>query len=299
MKPRGGRRTGDVAAKLARLQILADAPEEEHAYACALLESEGHSAVLQAALAVLEAYPDPALRPLLLQAYARLDDGGVSDPGCDARAAILRLLRHMVRGEDRPLLERGASTYEFLPPGPSEVAGGLRAAALVALSEVDERLAGYHAVRLLVDPRTSPMSGQPAVTAVQVLAAQGAALPLYAYLLVEEPPNAEVCAECLRSLTGIPESALAGLVARYRTSEDEIVLLGLFDLLLAHEARRAYKDFILEFLRETRLYNIYRYLVSAIIAGRNADLIAGIETLAAHERDPRKAEILREALALR
>jgi hypothetical protein len=46
-------------------------------------------------------------------------------------------------------------------------------------------------------------------------------------------------AECLRSLTDLPASLLPSLVERFRESDDEIVLLGLFDLLLAHAARAA------------------------------------------------------------
>lgn len=300
MKAARGKTGGAASAKLARLAILANAPEERRAYALSLLETERHTAVLQEALAVLAGDHDPRLRPALMQLYTRIDDGA-ADPGCHVRTAILGMLRHMARAEDSALLARAAATYEFLPPGPSEVAAGLRAAALVALSEADEDLAGYHAVRLLADPApyTSIMSGQPAVTAVQVLAAQGALLPLYGYLLAEHPPNAEVCAECLRCLTPIPASVLPALLERYRASEDEIVLLGLFDLLLAHSALPQYVDVILEFLAATRLHNIYRYLVSAIVAGRNTALIAGLEAMAHRERDPHKAEILREALALR
>ncbi len=297
----GSRNTarGGAAAKLARLHILAQAPEEQAAYAVYLLETDSNATVLQEALAVLEPSASPTLRPALLGAYTRLGSGEGEDAGCYARTALLGVLRRLVLPEDVPLLERAAATYEFLPPGRSEVAAGLRATALVALSEVDEVQAGYHATRLLGDSHTSVMSGEPAVTAAQVLASQGALLPLYAYLLRDETGIPDVSAECLRNLVPIPASVLDTLVDRYSTSEDEIVLLGLFDLLLAHKARATYTTMILEFLRATRLYNLYRYLANAIVAGRHAELIAGIGAMAGNERDPRKVEILREALALR
>src|SRR5215211_7318202 len=57
--------------------------------------------------------------------------------------------------------------------------GARRAAALVVLGEVDPTLAGFHATRLLHDSHTSPMSGEPAVTAARVLADVGQPLPLY------------------------------------------------------------------------------------------------------------------------
>ena len=52
-------------------------------------------------------------------------------------------------------------------------------------------------------------------------------------------------------------------------------------------------------LRDTPHHTIYRYLVSILIAGRDAALIDRLATLAKAERDPEKRAILREALALR
>jgi len=259
---------------------------------------------VQAALAVLEDQPDPEVRPLLLRVYSYFGgEGNRHDSGCYVRSSILRLLRPISRQEDTALLEHATAIYESLPPytGPTrgDVAMGLRGAALVALSDLDERLAGYHAVRLLVDPRTSPMSGEPAVSAVQVLAAQGQLLPLYGYLLSGDMGIPDVVAECLRQLTPIPATLLGALVERYQQNEDEIVLLGLFDLLLAHQELPAYVNFILDFLRTTRLLNIYRYLVSAIIAGRHKEMIAALETMVAGERSDQRRLLLQEALALR
>src|SRR5262249_34190814 len=154
---------------------------------------------------------------------------------------------------------RAVSTYEFLPPGPSEVAAELRAVALVTLNELDGTLAGFHAVHLLTDKHTSSMSGEPAVTAARVLAAQAESLALYLYVLRHDSGISEVFGECLRGLTALPRALLVPLVERYIDSRDEIVLLGLFDLLLAREADDSFHELILEFLATTRLYNIYRY----------------------------------------
>lgn len=262
--------------------------------------------VVQAALAALAGVDDPRVRPALLDRYAfYAANGARRDPGCFLRADLLKALRHVARREDAGLLEEAVLTNEFLPPftGPTrgEAAAGLRSVALVALNEVDDALAGYHAVRLLTDRYTSPMSGEPAVTAVRVLAAQGHVLPLYEYLLGDhmQEGSAEVMAESLRSLVEAPASVLAPLVERYRESENEIVLLGLFDLLLEREDRAAFTDVVLTFARTTRLYNVYRYVVSMIVARRQQDLIAHLEKIAPDEKDRLKAEILHEALALR
>lgn len=286
-----------AAAALGRLRDLAATPDEQAAHAARLVERERDPDTLRAALDVLAARADPCFRSTLLRKYAHYDQNGTRrDPGGTLRGAILDALRPVALAEDTPLLEHAVATYEFLY---GEATGDLRAAALLALNEVDDALAGYHCVRLLTDQYTSIMSGEPALTAARILVAQGQLLPLYAYVAGESPKVADVVAEALRALTPIPASLLPALVERYRESEDEIVLLGLFDLLLAHDARADFSDFVLDFLRDTHLLNIHRYLVSALVASRDEALLTRLVALAGEERAPDKAEILRAALALR
>ena len=210
---------------------------------------------------------------------------------------MLHALRPIAQPEDAPLLLRAAATYEFLF---GEAASDLRAAGLLVLNEVDEVLAGYRAVLLLTDPYTDVMSGEPAVTAVRVLASQELLPPLYAYLLEdgERRAVADVVAECLRSLGALPPALLPPLIERHGASGDEIVLLGLFDLLLGREDRGAHLAFVERFLRDTHLPNIYHSVVTALVASREAPMLALVERLAEAEKDRRKAEVLREALAL-
>ncbi len=301
-------RNAGAGSAIERLRGLPAGSAEQIDAALGLVGTATRTDLLQAALDVLADYAedDPRPRPALLARYADYGAGARRDTGGFERAALLRALRPVARGEDAALLERAVLTYEFIPPfaGPTEgeVAAGLRSVALVALNTVDETLAGYHAARLLIDRYTSDMSGEPAVTAARVLAAQGRPLPLYGYLLRDREAGlgvAEVVAECLRGLEKAPASALRPLVERYLGSGDEFVLLGLFDLLLARADRTAFDDDIVGFARATRLYNVYRYLVSAIVAGRDDALIDRLAGLAADEEDRLKAEILDEALALR
>jgi len=291
--------TAKDAAKIERLKSLAATPEAQLDYALGLVKGEANQDVLQAALDVLAPGGDPRARAALLEAYAACSGGSRRDAGCYQRTAIVRALRYLVRRDDAGVLERALLTYEFLPPGPVEVAAGLRSEALVTLNEVDQSLAAYHAVRLLTDRHTSQMSGEPAATAVRVLASQGQDLPLYAYVLRQEQGVSEVMGECLRSLVALPASLLPSLVQRYIISDDEIVLLGLFDLLLSHPDGAAFRDDILEFLRTTRLYNIYRYLTTTIVVDSKVDLIAALREALPAEPDRIKAEILQEALDLR
>jgi hypothetical protein len=267
------------AAKLDALRDLADRPAERAAYATRLVQQGKNPEVVLAAR------------------YAFCDANGARrDPGGTLRAALLRALRPIADADDLPLLERAVTTYEFLY---GEAAGDLRAAGLLTLNQVDDELAGYHAVRLLTDEHTSTMSGEPAVTAVRLLAAQRQFLPLYAYVTRAGGTIGDVTAECLRTLTALPPSLLREVVERYRESQDEIVLLGLFDLLLAHPAGGSYRDLLIVFLRTTPLLNIYRYLVTTLVAGRHEEMIGQLRALAEVERHPGKAALLREALALR
>ena len=284
------------AACLNQLTSLARSPNEQGDYAASLLDKERDIEVVLAALAVLAAREDVRFRPVLLRKYQYCDHNGVRrDPGGSVRIAVLRALRPIAPHDDIPLLERVVSTYEFLY---GEAAGDLRAIALLLLNEVAPDLAGYHAVRLLVDEYTSMMSGEPAVTAVRVLAAQHQFPSVYGFVMQPQPRPGEV-AESLRSLTTIPSSLLPAVVEKYGPSEDEVVLLGLFDLLLTHEARPAYLRFMLEFLPTTSRYNIYRYLLIVLITSDDAVVMTQVEAMAEAEEDSYKVDIWRDVMALR
>lgn len=267
------------------------------AEAIRVVERERRPDAVLAALAVLREAPDPAHRPALLRRYAYDDAKGTRrDQGGVVRAGVLETLRPLLLPADAPLLERAVRTYEYLY---GESTGDLRAAGLRALDEVDAALAGHHAVRLLRDAHTSTMSGEPAVTAARVLARRGNGPVLYAYLVWDGERVPDVTAECLRQLVELPPPLLPELLERYRGGEDEIVLLGLFDLLLAHPAGAEHDDFVLAFLRETSLRNIHRYVATALLAERADAWRPRLVDLEREEGDHRKREALREALALR
>jgi hypothetical protein len=286
-------------AALAQLRALADRPADQVQYALDLLAGERSVRVVPEALDVVAAAEVPAARPVLLDLYEYYDADGVKrDPGCQIRSRILQALLPISVAPDAALAERALTTYEFLPPTRAESAGGLRAAGLALLAEWDPGPATYHAVRLLTDPHTARMSGEPAVTAARLLGGQGELLPLYGYVLDLAHAISEVWAECLRHLAGTPAAVLTDLLARYGATDDEFVLIGVLDLLLAHEARASQRAFLTDFLRTTRRYAVYRYLVTSIVARRAPEEQALLLDVAAEERDPRKTELLLEALAL-
>jgi hypothetical protein len=237
---------------------------------------------------------DPELHATVLIHYERLAaEPTRRDPGAHVRAALLRALRPVALPDDVGMLERATAVHEYLPPGPQEAAGGLRAAALVTLAYLDERLAGFHAVRLIADPDplTPSMSGEPALTAVRVLAAQDQLTVLYGWLANASPKAPEPVAEALRAMSAAPTSIVTDLVERMRSSQDEVVLLGLFDLLLATPEAERFEGFVLEFLRDTELKDLFGAIAATIIAGRREQLIQGLREIRS-DLAPDKAQVL-------
>jgi hypothetical protein len=105
---------------------------------------------IASAVGMLGQSDDPRIRTVIADRYAILGaDPRRRDSGCFQRTALIRALRgHATRDELR-LLEAGVWTHEFA--GRDDVAGALRRSALLALNDVDEALAAFHAVRMLGD----------------------------------------------------------------------------------------------------------------------------------------------------
>ncbi len=281
--------------RLPELRALAADPAAQVALAQTILATDKDVQAIRAAVEVLKTHPTPAARRVLRERFEHYAADGVRrDTGAYLRAAILQALRPIALPDDVPLLERAAATYEFLPPGRSEEGALLRSAALVTLDAVDPRLAALHSIRLLADPHTSRLSGEPAVTAVRVLAAQANIWPLYYYALHQTNPQSEVLSESLKYLAGLPAALSAELVDKYGASDDEVVLVGLLDMVLDAGGG----PFIHKFLSATDKFAVYHYLVTRLVAKPTAAGLAELGQQAQHERNPRKLGILAEALVL-
>jgi hypothetical protein len=253
----------------------------------------GSKQVIQKALTVLEDIPLPESRPTLLRLYRHYNIASSKrDSGGYVRAAVLRALRNIAQHDDIALIENAAW------PDKVDDATPLRSEALIALSELDTNIASFYCVRLLVDQHTSKMSGEPALTAVRVLASIGHYLPLYQFAIQSYDPIPEVLSECLKSLTEIPHVLLHSLIQRYQDAENELVLAGLFDLIVEHESGKDFSEFVTEFLQETRQYELYHYLATTVVAKRKEYWITWLMGLAKDERDPRKVASLIDAFSL-
>lgn len=236
---------------------------------------------------------DPRINRAIGVKYAWLNaEPRRRDSGCFQRSALVRALRGRASGEDVPLLEQALWTVEILNRWDS--ANELRAAALVTLNEVDGRLASFQATRLLTDAHE--MSSEPALTAARLLAQCQELLPLYALVLGDGPP--EVIAECLRGLSTLPESLLRRLLERYRQEKDDVVIVGVFDLLMAHDCRPALVDVVAGFLDGSQSLDLYRFFVNAIVASRDPVLVGLLRRSDSPASDSPKGKLLAEALAL-
>ena len=142
----------------------------------------------------------------------------------------------------------------------------LRSAALAALNDLDDDLSRYHAVRLLANEHTDPMSGEPALTAAKVLAAHREILPLYFYVMQDGARTLpEVVSACLGNLTSLRADLLPELLSRFTEQGadrelSEVILVGLFDLLLNHDEGPQALDYIATFLQTSDQLDAYRYL---------------------------------------
>jgi hypothetical protein len=281
-------------SRLEQLRALRAMPAARAAYAATLLQSRYGLEVVRSALQALIDHPDAAARPALHTLYDYYAANGVTrDAGTYVRSMIVRALRPICIPADLPLLAGALTTYEFPPPAFQEEAALLRAGALVTLVEVDDMQARYHATRLLADPHTDRMSGQPALTAAGVLAAQGELLPLYFYVTQAlDQMHAEVAAACLRGLGGLPPEALEPLPQHFADCVQPVILVGLIDLLLEHPelaaAQRALADLLLRVVDP----DLYRYLATVLLVSHLPELRQLPLDAAASIRNPAQQQVL-------
>lgn len=280
-----------VRADLQRLDDLNFEPDAQFALALQYVERSSNLDILRRALSIVQAAGDSAARPVLHRAYDRSD--AKSDSGGFIRALIVRALRPIAHPDDQPILERALLTYQMV--GMYDTAGELRSAALMALNDINPDLAALHAARFLTDPQNGN-SGEPALSAIRVLAAQQNLPPIFAFAFWHQG-SSDLVGEALRLLVDLPESLVWLLVGVYREREHEQELLGLFDLLLAHPARARFRSEIDHFLRTSGLIDLYGLVAMQVVVTRDPDLIGLLRELERTEVDALRRSLLEQALS--
>lgn len=297
----------------ARLDALAellqarrrDDPVAALSLAIEIVERERAHKVLEPALETLADSPllrvDPNRRQAARAALrARFDDlaenGTRFDQGCELRVEIVKVLREIAEAEDRGLAERGARTIQLQPPARVDVAQALRGQCLLLLDHLDPERAGFYAVELLQDPHTSAFNGEPAVTAIQVLAARGDILPIWAIARRPgQPPD--VLAQAFASLRQAPADLQTDALLGHLNAALADGINGEGTALVAAEAIVlnglivAYPR-VVDLLRDTANRNLFLYLATTIARSPDQDLRAELARLRSSLRDSEKLTIL-------
>lgn len=286
--------------KLQQLRDLATDPRSQAAYALTLLDARNGAEMVITALQVLQRTPHADAREPLWQLYHHYSDRGQrQDPAAYIRAAIVRALREVVLPADIAQLAAVTSTFVFPPPEFKEEGAMLRSTALLALNELDDDLGRYHAVRLLANEHTDPMSGEPALTAAKVLAARNEILPLYFYVMQDGARTLpEVVSACLSNLVTLRTDLVPGLVARFQEITNEVILVGLFDLLLNHQEGPQGITFLEQFLVSSSHFDAYRYLVVTMATSGKPALLELLLDATHLITDQRRGTLLLEGLLL-
>jgi hypothetical protein len=291
--------SGTKRDRLRKLRSLEGTPAEQADYAVQLLSPSNGLEVIKAALAVLAKNPMPKARSALRDLYWHYtENDGKRDPAAYTRSAILTALHPIMGMDDTELVVDAVTTYQFLPPGFEEEAALLRSTAIVLLSELDDRLAAFFAARLLADGYTEAMSGEPALTAARVLAAQGELLPLYSYVIrPKQGAHPEIVSECMRNLGNAPDEVIDQLVDQFGASDNRAALVGLFDLLVSGSQAPRHSEFLTNYLRDSKDSDLYRYLVTIMLTSPTGAVRQTLVDTVQGEEDPNKSEVLREVLA--
>lgn len=279
---------------LAQLQETGSVADRRGA-ALVLLQKSRDLEVVRTALHALADNADPDLRPALHEKYAWCETSpSKRDSSGFIRAGIVRALHPIVQPADDDLLRRALTTYQM--QGMYELCAELRAVALRVMNDLDPDTAALFAARFLADPLTS-FSGEPALTAIRVLASQQKLEAIFA-LASWDGGNGQVVGEALRNLVELRADLVELLVEHHLDADDEQVTLGLFDLLLGHRERSRWYGLILRYLVTTNDMDIYGIIVTSIVASRDQHLIEALHALAADEREPTKSQLLEHALEL-
>jgi hypothetical protein len=263
-----------IGADAARLSILQRSdPDRAHAFALDLIARERAHRALEPALALVAEAARPESRPALRARYFDLaEHGDRYDQDCALRVLLVRALASIESRDDRDVCENAIATVQIRMG--VDVAQNLRAEGLLLLALIEPELADFRAVELLADPHTSTFSGEPAVTAVRVLAKRGHYLPVWA-LARRAGVAPDALAQVFASLAhaaprDYQTEALLGQLAeaRARAEAGEATALVAAEAIVLNELANGYSA-VMELLGSTPNRNLRDYLEVAV--RRSAD----------------------------
>ncbi len=292
----------EARRKVDRLRALRGSPGQLHDFAMQVIAEEGSPELVKLALESLGEQVRPADGPILRALYEDFDrDGAKRDPGGDVRVEVLRALWHLHSQDDLPLALHARNTSERTLQANGEM---IRAAGLALLGVLDPARGAVEAVLVLGrddadPPRTSStMTGEPALTAVRLLASLGETSSLLLYVLSGSPPNSEVTGEALRGLVSLDPAILEPILMDLARSDDDGLLVAVCDVLVELPASPGTEALVRVLLDSPSRGEVYQFLVSSVVASRRQDLIAMVVESLPREMSQKRLRSALEALRL-
>jgi hypothetical protein len=266
-----------------------------------LVTRERAHRLLEPALDLLVAHPTTAARAALRERFVDLTENGVRyDQDGSLRVRLVKVLRSIGSPDDVDLAEQGVRTIQLQPPARVDVAQPLRGQSLLWLADLSPDRALYFAVELLHDPHQSAFSGEPTVTAIQVLGASGQILPIWA--LARRPgPQPDVLAQAFASLRKAPADLQLDALREHlkdalaRGESGEGVALVAAEAIVLNRLTGGY-DAVVDLLHQTPNLNLVTYLAMTIARSGDDAMRARLRRLRDAERDPLKARLLHDAI---
>ena len=263
-----------------------DDPNEARTLALELLDSSKRREMVDAALRTLESSDlNDTARPALRRKTWHYFEHHREDAGALIRETLLRMLVKIGHHDERDLYLRGLATYEIIPLM-GEVTQNLRAVSLVGLAQNEPDLALTHATRLLCElDSTTPFTGEPAITAINLLSQRGQAHTIYAYLLLGgldalEVGQNEVVSRALESLgADFPVALFQSLIDIFLPRDRAVVSMGIITHIVDHRVRELY-DVVDGIMKETRHDELHHYGAIMLAASREQELIERLYALA-------------------
>ena len=292
-------RKSQPSASRARLTVLASADDDAFlAYALDLLHSK-QRLDREAALQALVDRPLAGARDALRALYFDVDaDGNRLDQGGTQRAFILRYLMENAHPHDADIAIRACETVEIVFG--DDVTCGLRSLGLRLLSRVAPDELPYYAVELLdlAEDRPPRDDGEPAATAIRLLAGTGHLATLYYWLRTSGRGSSNLI-RAFEAFTEAPPEIVRRYVEHEITTavrrQDETLLTVFAETIVELELEGAY-DAIGSVLAAKISDELYSYL-AMLFAGTNRKPLLAI--LEAQLNGGRRPQLILEALRVR
>jgi hypothetical protein len=263
---------------------MSESPEARRDAALKLLASSTSRQKVDSALRTLSSEAvSPFLsdehRPILRDKAAYYFDAPPDkDKGGLIRELILRLLVKINHPDDKDLYLRGVKVYHRQPVNDS--AQALRATSLVGLVSIDADLACAYAVKLLGEPDTSILSGEPSLTALSVLVTAGRLLPVYQFALrggrlmiaagIDEA--VEKALEALSNSATFPADLFRDLCEAYLELDAPLPLRGIITGII-DTGNDDFYPLLERIITSTRQDDLHHYAVIMLGAARQPELI--------------------------